>query len=281
MNGQYRFSDYAQLAADVPNRIRIASGNPNLDFREKDTFLYFQDDLKLTGSLTINLGLTWSYYGQPANLFHTLTTKSQPSSNPLWNPSLPASVTTFPSIPAPKNSFGPNIGFAWSPGKSRFSSGAGKTVIRGGYRLAYDPPFYNIYLNISSAAPNVLLNTLSGTTASSNPMPADPHGPNVRAALAPFLLTGIFDPRSFNETSITPHFGPDRVHSWSLGVQQELAKTLSWKFAMLEIMARICSSPSMGTLTSWGSPPTIPIWSLPVNLRAQQRTQPFLRLSAV
>jgi hypothetical protein len=224
VNGQYRFSDYGQLAADVPNRIRIASGNPNLDFREKDTFLYFQDDIKLTSSLTINAGLTWSYYGQPANLFHNLTTKSQQSSTPLWDPSLPLSVTTFPSIPAPKNSFGPNIGFAWSPGKSRFSSGGGKTVIRGGYRLAYDPPFYNIYLNISSAAPNVLLNTLSGATAASNPMPADPHGPNVRAALAPFLLTGIFDPRTFNETSITPNFGPDRVHSWSLGVQQEVAK---------------------------------------------------------
>jgi hypothetical protein len=97
-------------------------------------------------------------------------------------------------------------------------------VIRGGYRLAYDPPFYNIYLNISSAAPNVLLNTLSGTTASSNPMPADPYGPAVRSALAPFLLTGVFDPRTFNETSITPDFGPDKVHSWSLGAQQEIKK---------------------------------------------------------
>jgi hypothetical protein len=230
VNGQYRFTDYGQLSADVPNRIRIASGNPNLDFREKDTFLYVQDDVKLTSSLTINAGLTWSYYGQPANLFHTLTTKSQQSSTPLWDPTLPLSVTTFPSIPAPKNSFGPNIGFAWSPGKSLFSSGGGKTVIRGGYRLAYDPPFYNIYLNISSAAPNVLLNTLTGTAATSNPMPADPHGPNVRAALAPFLTTGIFDPRSFNYTSITHNFGPDKVHSWSLGVQQELAKN-----AVLEV----------------------------------------------
>jgi hypothetical protein len=224
VNGQYRFTDYGQMAADIPNRIRIASGNPSLDFREKDTFLYFQDDVKLTNSLTINAGLTWSYYGQPANLFHTLTTKSQQSSTPLWDPSLPLSVTTFPTIPAPKTSFGPNIGFAWSPGRSRFTSGGGKTVIRGGYRLAYDPPFYNIYLNISSAAPNVLLNTLSGKTAASNPMPADPHGPNVRAALAPFLTTGVFDPRSFNYTSISPNFGPDKVHSWSLGVQQEVAK---------------------------------------------------------
>jgi len=34
-------------------------------------------------------------------------------------------------------------------------------VIRGGYRIAYDPAFYNIYLNISSSAPVALLNTLT------------------------------------------------------------------------------------------------------------------------
>jgi hypothetical protein len=224
VNGQYQFSDYGGLAANVPTRIRVADGDPSLDFREKDTFLYFQDDIKVSKNLTVNAGLTWSYYGQPANLFHQLTTKSQASSDPLWEPSLPLSVTTFPSIPAPKNSWGPNVGYAWSPGKSLFSSGNGKTVIRGGYRLAYDPPFYNIYLNIASAAPNVLLNSLSGAQAAANPIPAAPLGPAVRTALAPFLQTGIYDPRTFNETSITPHFGPDRVQSWSQGVQQEIVR---------------------------------------------------------
>jgi hypothetical protein len=224
VNGQYEFSDYGGMAANTPTRIRVADGNANLDFREKDTFLYFQDDIKLSKNLTVNAGLTWSYYGQPANLFHQQTTKSQTGSDPLWDPSLPLSVTTFPSIPAPKNSWGPSVGFAWSPGKGLFSSGSGKTVIRGGYRMAYDPPFYNIYLNIASAAPNVLLNSLSGAQAAANPMPAAPFGPAVRTALAPFLQTGIYDPRTFNETSITPNFGPDRVQSWSLGVQQEIAK---------------------------------------------------------
>jgi hypothetical protein len=222
VNGQYLFSDYGSMAEDVPSRIRIASGSPSLDFREHDTFAYFQDDIKVSNTLTLNVGLTYSYYGQPANLFHDKTTKSQTGSNPLWDPALPLSVTTFPSIPAPKNSWGPNVGFAWSPRGTRFWPGNGKTVIRGGYRLAYDPPFYNIYLNIASAAPNVLLNSISGTDANNNPMPANPLGPAVRSALAPFLQTGVFDPRTFNETSITPNFGPDRVHSWSLGVQQEI-----------------------------------------------------------
>jgi hypothetical protein len=233
VNGEYRFASWESTidedgnlvpgyGANVPNRIRIASGDPTLDFREKDTFLYFGDDIKIKNNFTLNLGITWSYYGQPANLFHDRTVANQAGSDPLWDPTLPLSVTTFPETPAPKNSWGPNVGFAWSPGLGGRLTGGGKTVVRGGYRLAYDPAFYNIYLNISSAAPNVLLNTLTGASATGNPLPADPLGPTVREELQPFLLTGIFDPRRFNETNITSDFGPQRVHSWSLGVQRDL-----------------------------------------------------------
>jgi hypothetical protein len=222
VNGQWQFSDYGGYAANDPTRIRIASGNPVLPFKETDTFLYVGDDFKLKNNLTLNLGLTWSYYGQPANLFNQITVKNQTGPDPLWNPALPASVTEFPTIPAPKNSWGPNVGFAWTPTLGSRFLGNGKTVIRGGFREAYDPPFYNIYLNISSAAPIVLLNTLTGATAAANPLSANPLGPANRTQLAPFLTTGVFDPRSFNETSVSPNFGPQRVYAWSLGVQREI-----------------------------------------------------------
>ncbi len=220
VNGQYRFDDWTAYALNEPNRIRIALGNDNLDFREHDTFFYVGDDWKLATHLTLNLGITYSYYGQPANLFHTNDLKQQKSSNPLWDPTLPQSVTVFPSIPAPKNSWAPSVGFAYSPGGKFF--GDGKTVFRGGYRLAYDPPYYNIYLNISSAAPQVLLQSITGATATASPIPAAPLGPNVRAALASVATPGVFDPRQFNQSSVPPNFGPDRVHEWSFGVQREL-----------------------------------------------------------
>jgi len=221
-DGVFRFNDYGALAANKPNRIQIASGNPNLDFREKDTFLYLGDDFRISRELVLILGLTWSYYGQPANLLHTRTTQSQTGSTPLWDPSLPLDVTTLPEIPAPKNSWGPGVGFAWSPSKGPFNSEAGKTVIRGGYRLAYDPPYYDMYRKIASGAPSILLTTLTGPNAFANPLPAVPTGPNVRALLAPNLQTGIFDPRTFSENTISPNFGPDRVHEWSLGVQRQI-----------------------------------------------------------
>src|SRR5260370_4319723 len=115
LNGAYRFSNWARFAQDVPNRIQIAQGSPSLDFPEKDTFVYFGDDFRLKNNLTLNLGVTWSYYGQPANLFHTITENNQSGSNPLVNPAVPSSATLFPPIPAPRNSWGPSARFALRP----------------------------------------------------------------------------------------------------------------------------------------------------------------------
>ncbi len=222
VNGQYRFDSWNEFAGNEPNRIRVALGNDDLDFREHDTFGYVGDDYKVTGNLTLNLGVTYTYYGQPANLFHTQDLKQQTGSNPFWDPTLPQSVTVQAKIPTPKNSWGPGVGFAYSPQWGGFLTGNGKTVFRGGYRLSYDPPYYNIYLNMASAAPQVLLQSLRRGTASVNPLPAVPLGPNVRSALASVLTPGIFDPRQFNSTNIVPNFGPDKVHQWSFGIQREL-----------------------------------------------------------
>jgi Carboxypeptidase regulatory-like domain len=217
-NGAFQFKDWGAYAADVPTATSITLGTPKLDFLEHDSFFYFGDDWKITSHLTLNLGLTYSYYGQPANLFNNNDSKQQSSSAPFWNPSLPTSVTVFPSLPAPKNSWGPNIGFAYAVGNGGWLMGDNKTVFRGGYRLAYDPPYYNIYLNIASSAPQVLAQTIRP----GQPLLASPFGPANRAELAPFLTLGVSDPRKFNQTSVAPNFKPDRVHSWSFGIQREL-----------------------------------------------------------
>jgi hypothetical protein len=218
VNGFFQFSDWGTYAANTPNFTSITLGNPKLDFIEHDTFFYVGDDWKATQHLTLNLGLTYTYYGQPANLFHNNDVRQQTGSQPFWLPSLPSSVTEFPEIPAPKTSWGPGIGFAYAVGHGGRLLGENKTVLRGGYRLSYDPPFYNIYLNIASSAPQVLAQTIIPGAA----LPASPYGPAVRSELASSLQLGVNDPRNFNQTSVTPNFGPDRVHSWSFGIQREL-----------------------------------------------------------
>jgi hypothetical protein len=230
LNGAFRFSNFTSFANDVPNRVRVAQGPSSLDFREYDTFMYVGDDWKVSQSLTLNLGLTYSYFGQPANLFNDITTKRE--SNPatgFWNPALPLSVRTYPKTDTYTKAFGPSIGFAYSPQWGGWLTGNGKTVLRGGYRLAYDPAFYNIYLNISTSTPEVFLQSLTGANAAANPLPANPTGPVVRAQLAPFLVTGTRDPRTFNETTNPTNFTPDRVQSYSLGIQREITKNAAFE----------------------------------------------------
>jgi len=225
INGSFRFSNFAAFANNVPNRVRVAQGPSSLDFREYDSFFYVGDDWKVTQSLTLNLGLTYSYFGQPANLFNDITTKRESNpANAFWNPALPLSIRTYPKTSSYTNAFGPSVGFAYSPQWGGWLTGNGKTVLRGGYRLAYDPAFYNIYLNISTSTPEVFLQSLTGASAAANKLPANPTGPNVRAQLAPFLVQGTRDPRTFNETSNPANFSPDRVQSYSLGIQREITK---------------------------------------------------------
>jgi hypothetical protein len=227
INGIYQFTSYTNFFNNTPAAIQVALGNPVSDFREYDTFIYGGDDWKISQNLTINLGLTWSFYGQPANLFHDQTVANANSSTPFWNPALPLSVRTFPSIPAPKNSFGPAVGFAYSPQWGGFLTGHGKTVIRGGFRELYDPAFYNIYLNIASATPQVLNQSIS--SPGTHPMPAVPTGPNVRSNLASALTLGVFDPRTFNESTVTNNFSPDRVYSWTFGFERQVGKNSAFE----------------------------------------------------
>jgi len=228
LNGAFRFADWQAFAANTPNRVRIAAGTPTLDFREHDTFLYAGDDWKVLQNLTVNLGLTWTYYGQPANLFNDLTTQRE--SNPataFWRQDIPLSQRTSPQLDAPTKSFGPSIGFAYTPNWGGALTGHGKTVFRGGYRLLYDPPFYNIYLNIANSAPVVFLNTFTGSQITpSMILPAHPFGPDVRALLSPQLQKLVFDPRSLGagEVTIANNFGPDKVNSWNFGFEREITR---------------------------------------------------------
>lgn len=225
VNGVFVFSDWNGFLANQPVLDQIEEGPTTLDFREYDTFLYVGDDWKLTRNLTLNLGLTWDYYGQPANLLHANDVANQASSTPFFNPALGLAVNTQPELSAQKNLFGPSVGFAYSPQWGGLLTGHGKTTLRGGYRLLYDPPFYNIYLNVAGSAPQVLSQNLFSGPG----IPSAFTGPSVRNVLAPLLPLGQLDPRSQNEQIINPGFGADRVHTWSFGFEREVTKNSAFE----------------------------------------------------
>lgn len=108
---------------------------------------YFQDELKVTPALTLNLGIRWEYYGvaHEADNRTTVFDVSQFhgvcfGSASIWRFALPAPIPSPVNTPAcPKNpplynpnyrNFDPRVSFAWAPEMFH-----GKTVIRSGFGI--------------------------------------------------------------------------------------------------------------------------------------------------
>jgi hypothetical protein len=103
--------------------------------------------------------------------------------------------------------------------------GEDKTVIRGGYSVSYEAAFYNILLNISTAAPRVFLFTVAGF-----PLPSSTPTGAVLAA-QPQLATpfGTRDPREFSRTTVSPDFSSPTVQNWTIGIQREFGNNIVWE----------------------------------------------------
>jgi hypothetical protein len=218
-NGIFLFSSYSDMVANNPFGTQIALGSPILPFSEWDLGLYVQDDWRIKRNLTLNLGMRWDWWQQAINLLHDQSVKQQTGSTPLWTTSLPLSQTTVPSVPQSLKNFAPVIGFAWTPHVMSGLLGVDKTVIRGGFRIAYDPAFYNMFLNVATAAPKVNFATLGpivGGTSTGLPT-TGLFGTDVIPFLGPLAAGG--NPGFANQTQVPQNFRNPYTEQWNLGVQ--------------------------------------------------------------
>lgn len=223
-----------------PNLIQSSSGNALASFllgtpqsgfiqvasqpaRQERLFsLYFQDDIRLTEKLKINLGLRWDYLGPLTDRFNELsrgfaaTTLNpiSPSNFPVYGGVLFAGANGNPrGIFDPSwGNLGPRFGVAYQLDQH--------TVLRGGYALIYGQTFYdpgnapgftqqtNMVTSIQAGLP---ANTLD------NPFPTGILQP---AGSSLGLLTALGQTYSFAD----PAGGaPPYVHQFSFEIQRELA----------------------------------------------------------
>lgn len=227
INGGFTFLGSANTGTDAFSRfiqggsstLSLADGTFNFNFKEQDVSFYGQDDWRMLDNLTLNLGLRWEWDQQAVNLLHDITVQNV--ANGFWSSSAPSNVTILPKIPEDYNNFGPNVGFAWTP---RFSKlfGQDKTVIRGGYRIAYDPSFYNIFLNVATAAPVVNLGSISNVG-----VPAAGTGASVQSAYFSLIPRGA-NPGARNQTRVTNDFHNPYVEQYSLGIERELSSRFAF-----------------------------------------------------
>jgi hypothetical protein len=204
--------------------LSLTDGTPKFNFKEYDVAAYFGDDWRVRSNLTLNLGLRWEFSSQAINLLHDLSVANQSGSNPFWDTSLPTSITTVQAVPNHYKYFGPNVGFAWKP--HLFGRTGEKTVIRGGFRLTYDPAFYNMFLNVATAAPNVNAGTIVPAACTAPCLPSSGFtGSMVRAAHLGDIPRGV-NPGLRNYTTVSPNFHEPYTENWSLGVQHEISSRM-------------------------------------------------------
>ena len=137
--------------------------------------------------------------------------------NPLWDTSLPLSVTTFQKVPNRWKNYQPRIGFAWNPGH-------GRLVVRGGYAINFDPAFYNIFENSAVEAPVANAGAINCGGGYQCLPATGTTGATVRAQnLAALPLGG--DPRFDVEGPLLPNFRNPYTQTYSLGIQYGIGST--------------------------------------------------------
>jgi hypothetical protein len=221
--GQYGYTSLNQLINDQlpskPNFTLQGLGSGFFSGNAKNFDLFMQDDVKVTSRLTLNLGLRYDFFGNPAgaraNALNAVA-------------SLPGTPLVFRVPKQDWNNIGPRVGFAWDP------TGQGKWAIRGGAGIAYDVIPWNFYTNANPIQLQAILTPGAACLGTFGTPPAWCSTPNGSGFLADGGMQSIvFAPPSTQAAAraqtanIMADAAASKVFTWSLSVQREIMKKTS------------------------------------------------------
>ena len=198
-------SDFA-IPAGTPTR-RYTSYNQGFGpsafrFKTTDYNFFFQDDIRVSSKLTVNLGLRYEYEQLP-------------------DPQIPNPLVPQTSVfPSDANNFGPRFGFAYD------ITGDGKTSIRGGYGIYYGRV-------INSTISNAITNTGSANgQLQFSLLPAvGPNYPNTLAAVP----AGTLRP---DIIMFAPSMANPQIHQADLVFEREVMKNTVASVSVLVSLGR-------------------------------------------
>jgi len=207
--------DFADFLLGLPQQTSEQFGQNN-HFRGNFWDLYVQDEWKIRGNLTLNLGVRYEYVSPLVEINNRIANLDL--SPGVLNPALgtPAVIPILPGQAGPnygnlpssllrpdRNNFAPRIGFAWKP----FS----KTVVRGGYGINYNTGAYqNIVQQLAFQPP-------FSTTAT-----------DIQTAPGDLTLQNGFPEQAgiTNNYAVNPNYRLGYVQIRNLDIQQQIRPTL-------------------------------------------------------
>ena len=230
IRGLYTFADWNGFAAGTPTGYTQNFGSSVRGNRIWNDNYFVQDDWKVSRNLTLNIGLRLE------DAHGTTEINGLTSNLDLGCKDSVGAAGTGPfgcfALGQPSNkthlNWGPRFGFAWSP------AGSAKTVVRGGYGIAYDFLFLNPITNQRFLPPFIVAGTLNGAASFT--------GGNSWANLVAGSATiqqqtasqvGKLSTTALNFGTISPAIDSNlrnpMVQQWSLGIQREVMQNLVLK----------------------------------------------------
>ena len=178
-------------------------GNPMTRIRNTNYDFFVQDDLQLARNFTLNLGVRYEYNtvlherdNQLAN-FDIATQTVGPKGAALYKPDY--------------NNFAPRIGFSWDP------HGQGKSVIRGGFGVFYNPQLTGAVFSLTdNTSSNISVNVFQALFGTVSCTPSFPLS-------YPVASVPTCTPQVRNVDEFDPKTRDSYAYHYSFGVQQQVA----------------------------------------------------------
>jgi hypothetical protein len=217
------FNNWDDFAAGRPFRVQQRFGSSVRGNRVTNIFAFAQDDWRVTRNFTLNLGLRMEMAGGPNEVNGLISNLDLDCRDSVGI----AGTGPFGCFTIGKPSFrnnynwAPRIGFAWTVGSDQ------KTVIRGGYGIAYDFIFLNPITNQRFLPPFIItgaltgLDSFTGGNSFANMVAGTATLQSETLAQVGNVATNV---RNFGNVSpaIDQGLKNPQVHQFSFGVQREL-----------------------------------------------------------
>jgi len=203
--------DFADFLLGLPQQTSVQYGYNNYHFRGNSWDLFAQDDWKIRGNLTLNLGLRYEYVSPFSEIDNRIVNLDFAPGFTAVVPVLPGQTGpfngTFPVglVRPDRNNFAPRVGIAWRA--------LSKTVLRAGYGVNYNTTAYSSMVQQLAFQPPFSI-TQTNIQSESIPLTLQAGFP----AVPPGAVT--------NNYGVDPNYRLGYVHIWNADVQQELSPTL-------------------------------------------------------